>query len=167
MESIDRFEKLGRLVLWLVISGVLVIAFAVVPLKLVKRSQAEFELRERLSAAEENLVKALEPAKPSIEVLTLKSMGAMLRGLNHSDAIGRVWFTNVSPREGVLCAVGSAKNDTSGDAAESLAACTEVTPYSSGKIELTFAGSELSTTCPGGTGCTFSLADAPVWTSAE
>ncbi|MFW6050160.1 MAG: hypothetical protein ACODAU_03230 [Myxococcota bacterium] len=161
MHAIDRFEKLGRLILWVVISGVLVVGFAVVPLQMVAHAAAESELREELEDAKERLEEARDPDS---ERLPLEGMGTYISGLDHRNATGMVWFTNVSPRSGVVCVEGTATNDESGESTTSLASCSQVEPYQTVEMKLMFAGGPLDRVCPKRSGCTFSISevdDAP------
>jgi hypothetical protein len=160
MQMIDRLEKVGRLILWLVISAVLVIGFAVVPLQLVRLSSAEASLREDLEQARAKLDETLEEMEqPKSTRLPLASMGPYISGLNHRDAAGKVWFTNVSPRSGVVCLQGVATNDETGERSTSLSSCSQVDPYASVSMQVMFAGGDLQSVCPRGGGCTFSVAE--------
>jgi hypothetical protein len=160
MEMIDRLEKVGRLILWLVISAVLVIGFAVVPLQLVRLSSAEASLRDDLEKARAKFDETLaEMKRPKVERLPLKGMGAYITGLNHREAVGKVWFTNVSPRSGFVCLEGVATNDETGERSTSLPSCTQVEPYATVSIQTMFAGGDLQSVCPRGGGCSFSVAE--------
>ena len=155
MTWIDRLEKLGRLVLWLSLASVCVL----VPLGIAAQHSKEeaLERAEREATKQLAALKAEPPPKP--ERLTLKSMGMYLGALRKDHAEGQVWFTNVSPRTGVLCIRGVAKNATTGASSESLAACQEVTPYASAvHVSLMFAGGDLTAACQSGP-CQLSAVD--------
>lgn len=158
VDMIDRLEKLGRLVLWVVISVVLVIGFAVVPLQLVEHSKAEAELRDELREASEELE---ELSNPTIERLSLNTMAPYLSGLDYRDSTGMVTFTNVSPREGVVCAEGVATHEETGESTTSLPSCARVEPYATVRMEMAFAGSDLARVCPKRSGCGLSVDEVP------
>jgi hypothetical protein len=161
VQGIDRFEKLARLVLWLVLCGSLIVAFGVVPLQLVRQRTVESELRDQLKSAEAKILEsAAVKLEPVIARLALSSMGPLMRGLNHSKASGALWFTNVSPRRGVVCAQGVVTNKQTGKLANSLAACKVIGPYDSNvELDFDFAGAELSEICPEAGGCSFEVVD--------
>jgi hypothetical protein len=160
MQVIDRLEKVGRLVLWLVISAVLVIGFAVVPLQLVRLSSAEAELRDDLRAANAKLADALEEQREAQGIrLPLEGMGSYISGMNHREAVGKMWFTNVSPRSGVVCIKGIATNDETGESTTSIASCSQVAPYATVTMQTMFAGGALERVCPRGAGCSFSVSE--------
>jgi hypothetical protein len=152
---IDRFEKLGRLLLWLAISFILV----VLPLAVAKRHRGEQELRESLQKAEVKLADALTPKKAAR--LALVSMGSFLSSLNQSTATGHLWFTNVSPRAGVVCVQGVAGNRAIQMTSTSLPACQEVSAYASAvHMTVMFAGGDLADAC-GKTACSLTFGEAP------
>jgi hypothetical protein len=142
---IDRFEKLGRLLLWLTISLVLV----ALPVAVAKRNLGEQELRESLQKAEANLAEALKPKKPEKPArLPLNSMGDIFRSLNQSTATGDLWFTNVSSRAGVVCVQGLTGNLATRKTVSSLPACQEVGAYASAvHMTVMFPGKNLAEAC--------------------
>ena len=156
---IDRLEKVGRFVLWLVISGVLIVGFAIVPLQMVKRADVETNLQKAIAKLEDQLVEASKPS-PKPGLLKLDSMGPIMRGLYFSDSEGRAWFTNVTPREGYVCAIGITMADQGDVSASSLPACVKVDPFSSASLKMQFASGELKAACPEGKGCSLVLKDA-------
>ena len=157
MPWIDRFEKLGRLLLWLTISLVLV----AMPVAFVKRHRGEQELRESLQKAEVQLAEALKPRKPEAPArLPLSSMGTFLSSLNQSTAAGHLWFTNVSSQAGVVCVQGVAGNPATRKFSTSLPACHEVGAYASAvHITVMFAGGDLAEAC-GKTACRLTFVEA-------
>jgi hypothetical protein len=164
---IDRFEKLGRLIMWLAITLVLV----GVPVALAKqrRGEAELrdgevELRETLQRTKAQLAEALRPTKPTR--LMISSMGPIMYWLNPATATGAVTFTNVSARVGVVCITGLAKNPETQKTSESLPACHEVGAYASGiHFTVAFESGDLANVC-GKTKCKFEFRDVPQ-TAAE
>lgn len=159
---IDKTEKLGRFLLWIVISAVLIIGFAVAPLMYVKQSSKETELRKALDESASKLAAAVkEQAEPPSQRISIESMGPLMTGLNYKTAQGLLWFTNVSPRSGIVCVKGRAHNSESKRTAGSLASCRKVDPYASIEMEVAFAGAELAHVCPNGGGCSFSVEDVP------
>jgi hypothetical protein len=152
---IDHLEKLGRLLLWLTI----VSAFVIVSLGYAKHDRAEGELRIALQKAKDQLADAMKP-KP-IERLEITSMGTFLYGLNQATGIGHVTFTNVSPRSGILCVYGRAKNPATARGINSLPACQQVQPYASlVDMKLLFASGDVDSIC-GRTKCEIDIADEP------
>lgn len=162
---IDQLEKLGRLLMWVVISGVLVVAFAVVPLRMVEQDDEANALRAAVRAAEKQLQDALdakEEARP--KRIPLKGMGTYLSALDESSARGHFWFSNVSPRKGSVCVKGVATN-LSGESTDSLPTCTMVGPYSTANIEMMFAGGWISKNCEGG--CSMEIKSADEFVAEE
>jgi hypothetical protein len=155
---VDLLEKLGRLVLWLALASACVLA----PITYIRLQREERTLQE----SERKEVEAREKAEKERELaekhprLSLKSMGMYMGSLQASDAQGRFWFTNVSPRSGALCVVGVATNPNSRSISTSLPACEQVGPYSSVMIKAMFAGSDLNSVCKGVT-CEFGAQEAP------
>lgn len=162
MHLTDHLEKIARLTLWLVLSAVLVVGFAVVPLQYVRQRSSEADLQAALGEAKTKLAKAVaERDQPEDQRLALESLGPMIHALNYKTARGMLWFTNVSSRRGIVCAAGIAKNQETQQTTESLATCREVQPYSSAELEFMFAGGDLGRICPSGAGCAFSVQDVP------
>ena len=161
MHLIDKMEKAARLGLWVVISAVLVVGFAVVPLRLVEQAHAEAALREQLDASKAKLDEALdELTAPKSRRIPLRTMGTHLRALDFRSATGKVWFTNVSPRRGFVCVEGIATHEATGNQSSSLPACAAVEPYSSTQAQMMFASGDLSRVCPKISECSFSIAEA-------
>jgi hypothetical protein len=159
---IDRFEKLGRLVLWLVIAMVLV----VILVAYANQRQAEAELRESLQKARAELVEMSKPDAKKPTRLAFASMGVFMSALNLSNATGQLWFTNVSPRVGFVCVRGVATNPTTQKTSQSLPACQEVGAYASTvRMTVMFAGGELANVCQKSQ-CDLRVEDVPA-TDAE
>lgn len=155
---IERLEKLGRLLLWLVLAGTI----AIVPVAYINARRAETALQETIRKEELQRAKAEKAEKEKAEKserLPLSTVQPALMALD--GAKGNLWFTNVSNRSGFLCVVGVATNPSSKQSTESMAACKLVTPYAS-NIELTvvFAGADLRFICKETT-CSLSFKDAP------
>lgn len=150
---IDRIEKAGRLVLWLTLASAVVL----VPVIYIKQSQSAEEARkEELAKAKEEQVKAKEEAEKS-DRLSVASLGMIITSLNESTAIGRVWFSNVSPRSGIVCLVGTATNPSTNMTSNSLGACQHIPAYASNvEMQVKFAGGDLSALCKG-VSCSLSL----------
>jgi len=158
--KVDVLEKIGRFVLWIAIA----IVFALVPIGMYGRDKQAAKdaeaasaerAREKAELAKERAA-SLEAKKPVR--LTLSSMGPGMRALVGSE--GMLWFTNASPREGVVCVYGVATNST-GQSLESLPSCRHVEAYESNiKISMMFAGGDLKVACPNGS-CELSVKDVP------
>ena len=154
---IDRFEKVGRLVLWLTLASTVVI----LPLEYIKQKRSESQLQEAARKEALALEKELKAKAEKSDRLPLAGMFPLMRALNTANASGYVWFTNVSPRAGVVCVTGLATNPTTKQVASSLPACISVLPYASGvELKLMFAGGELRDTCKN-VDCAFSVTDTP------
>jgi hypothetical protein len=140
MHWIDRLEKVGRLVLWLTLASAVVL----VPLAYINlRRSAELEEAGRQAAR-----LAAEQSGTKENRLLLSSMGSIMTSLNVSTSTGRVWFSNVSARTGIVCVLGSAKNSNTNMTSESLPSCKEIPPYASNvAIEMMFAGSDVQAVC--------------------
>jgi hypothetical protein len=156
MHWIDRLEKAARLVLWLTLASAVVL----VPLAYINvRQAAEREREEATRRAEELARRATEPPKESR--LLLSSTGLSMRALDEDTATGRVYFSNVSPRSGVVCVAGTATNPATNKATASLPACKAVSAYATNVvIEMMFAGGDLQSVCKG-VSCAFSIKDVP------
>jgi hypothetical protein len=161
---IERFERIGRLVLWLSLASVCVI----IPIEYVRQHKAEVQRDEAVRAAEDEAKKAeaklAEQIKASADKSTLLSLGSMgeyLTALNTSNATGQLWFTNVSARAGVVCVYGVATNPTTHKSVDSMAACQEIGPYASAvHVGLMFPGGDLNDVCPNSS-CSLSMKNAP------
>ncbi len=152
---IDRFEKFGRLLLWLTIASVLL----ALSLAHAKQRRGEAELREALQKANAQLAEALKPKRPAR--LMFSSMGPVLYGLNQATATGHLSITNVSTRAGVVCVFGMAKNPETQKTTESMPACHEVGAYASAiRIAVEFASGDLANVC-GKTKCELEIRDVP------
>jgi hypothetical protein len=152
----DQVERLGRTILWLTLASV----FVLVPLTVINMQSEAERLKDAASKAEEKLAEALKTKDDGPARLTLESMGPIMRGLLVSSAEGRVWFTNVSNRTGVVCISGTATNPDTNETAESLPACQQVGAYTSVALKVDFAGPELAQVCKGVT-CRFAPKDVP------
>ena len=156
MSWIDRLEKLGRLLLWLAIASVFVIA----PLGYAKHDRAEGDLRAALQRAETKLAEATKPGP--VERLLLTSMPNYVYGLNQATGVGHVTFTNPSRRAGVLCAYARLKNPATSKGISSIPACQQVAAYASLlDVKLLFAGGDVEAIC-GRTKCEMELLDMPI-----
>ncbi len=141
---IDKLEKVGRLVLWMVLSAAVILGLVGTATwaKNAEAAQAE------LLAAKEELKKALEPKEPKEP----SRIAAVDIGTYHSwlllhNATGIGLFTNVSTRSGFICLQGVAKHPDGTREVLSLPACAPVSPYSSFKIEASFIGQDLIAMC--------------------
>ncbi len=158
--TIDMLEKGGRFVLWVAIA----IFFAVVPVSLYARDKqavkdAEEARAERAREKADLAKQKAEDAKKPVR-LTLASMGPGMRALVGSE--GLLWFTNATPREGVVCVYGVAST-TNGQSVESLPSCAHVEPYESNlKVSMMFAGGDLRAICPTPSSCDLSVKDLPI-----
>lgn len=139
---IDRVEKLGRLVLWLVLAA----AVLLVPIEYIKQRRAEAGMRELVRKEDLQRAKTEKEKAEKSDRLPFESFRPALQLLDGSA--GRLWFSNVSNRSGVVCVAGIATNPSTKQSTESLPACKLVTPYAS-NIELTvmFAGGDLRVIC--------------------
>jgi hypothetical protein len=120
-------------------------------------------LREELSKAEAQFAADLakERAPKPTAILPFASFGTALSMLSMTKAEGHTWFTNVSPRAGVVCLEGIAKNPTTQRSTTSLPSCAPVGPYASDvHVSFMFAGRDLEEICPKAA-CDFSVKDAP------
>jgi hypothetical protein len=154
---IDRIEKTGRLVLWLTLASAVVL----VPIAYTRQRSVETQTAEAARKEEQALARKLKADAEKSDRLSMSSMGAMMTVLNEGNGTGRVWFTNVSPRTGVVCIAGTATNPTSKVTTESLASCKNVPAYASNvEIQMMFAGANLAEVCKGVT-CAFSIKEVP------
>jgi hypothetical protein len=155
---IERLEKLGRSVLWLVLAATIVI----VPIEYIKTRRAETALQDTIRKEELQRVTAEKAEKEKAERperLPLSTVEPSLMALDGST--GKLWFTNVSNRRGFLCVVGVATNPSSKQSTESIAGCKPVTPYASNmELPVIFAGADLRFICKDAT-CSLSFKDAP------
>jgi len=142
MHWIDRSEKVGRLILWLVLAA----AVLLVPIEYIKQRRVEAALRETVRKEEVQREKAEKEKAERSERLPFDSFKPALRLLD--NATGRLWFSNVSSRTGVVCVAGVATNPTTRMSTESLPACKVVTPYASNiELAVMFAGGDLRVIC--------------------
>jgi hypothetical protein len=153
MHWIDRLEKVGRLVLWLTLASAVIL----VPLMYINlRRNAELQQEE---SAREAARKALEPPKDNR--LRLDSMGSAMTVLNVSTATGRVWFSNVSSRTGIVCIVGTATNANTNMTTDSLPSCKQIPPYATAvEMQMMFADRDVGEICKATT-CRLSIKDVP------
>lgn len=159
MPLIDRIEKGARAALWLTLA----LMFLGTPLAYVSQHRTEAALREQLANAEAQFAADLakERAPKPTAVLPFASFGTALSLLSLTKAEGHTWFTNVSPRAGVVCLEGIAKNPTTQRSTTSLPSCAPVAPYASDvHVSFMFAGRDLEEICPKAS-CDFSVKDAP------
>jgi hypothetical protein len=154
---IDRLEKTGRLVLWFTLAA----ACMLVVLGYAKQQESLMSAAASLHAAEQHRTEAKQKEEERGPTrLTIKSMGSAFSSFNEDRATGEVWFTNVSPRSGVVCVVGVATNPNTQQSQHSLASCEAVTPYATVKMKVMFAGGDLDTVCKGAK-CAFQILDEP------
>jgi hypothetical protein len=154
---IDRLEKAGRLVLWLSLaSAVVLVPVVYIRQRSVESQAAEAARKEALALAE----RAKEESEKS-DRLSLKSMAPVFTLLNESTATGRAWFSNVSPRSGIVCLVGIATSASRNMTIESLASCKQISAYATNiEMQVMFAGGDLAALCKG-VSCTFTLREVP------
>lgn len=160
--KIDLLEKGGRFVLWIAIAVAFVFGTVEVYARDKQLAKDTEELRAEHTREKAELVKAhaaeVEAKKPLR--LTLASMGPGMRALVGSE--GLLWFTNATPREGVVCVYGVAST-TNGQSVESLPSCAHVEPYESNmKVSMMFAGGDLRAICPTPSACDLSVKDLPI-----
>ena len=155
----DRLEKVGRAVLWLTLA----LMFVMVPLAMLRYQFALAEDKAEATKVQEKLTADLaqQKADNGPKRLLLTSMGSVMRSLNFSTAEGRMYFTNVSSRSGVVCVAGVATNTASQETSESLPTCEAVAAYSAVEIKVMFAGATLGQLCPKAADCRMSLVDVP------
>jgi hypothetical protein len=157
---IDRGEKLARLLLWLALAA----AMLIVPIEYIKQRRFEAEVRESVRREDVERARrekvAAEAAKAQAEKsIRMSPSGAQLMLLDGST--GRLWFSNVSSRAGVVCVVGIATNPTTKASTESLPACKAITAYATNvEIAVMFAGGELRSVCQG-VSCSLRFEDVP------
>lgn len=154
---IEKLEHGGRLVLWLSLASAVMLA----PIMYIRQRGVESQLAE--TARQEELAKAKEAEKAAqrSDRLSFASMGPVIRALNASTAVGELWFSNVSPRSGVVCVAGIATNPSSGEKTESLATCKQVPAYATNvEMQVMFAGGVIAPLCKGVT-CSFTLREVP------
>jgi hypothetical protein len=153
---IDRIEKIARTILCLAIASAVVI----VPLEYIKQHSAEAELKEKAKKAELELSEAIAKREEKPARLPIASMGVFLTSLTMSNSQGQLWFTNVSPRAGVVCLHGVAENRTTSKTSTSMAACQEVGAYASAvHMSFMFAGGDLNEVCPNSSSCDLRVAE--------
>lgn len=153
------------MVLWLALASAAVIA----PISYIRQRKAEAEQREaaRVQAQAEAAKKAAEDLAEKEErktekSLSLAAMGRYMTSLDTSTATGNLWFTNASPRAGVICVVGVAGNPGTQKTSLSLPACHDVPAYGSAiHVPLMFAGADLKDACPPQGACRLQMKDAP------
>jgi hypothetical protein len=157
---IDRGEKIARLLLWLALAAAMLIA----PIEYIKQRRFEAEVRESVRREDLERARREKAAAEAAKAQTEKSIrmspsGAQLMLLDGST--GRLWFSNVSSRAGVVCVVGIATNPTTKASTESLPACKAITAYATNvEIAVMFAGGELRSVCQG-VNCSLRFEDVP------
>jgi hypothetical protein len=156
MATIDQFEKGGRFALWVVLAATV----ALVPIGAFKlamnsaRTAEQIRLDAIAQAAKEKAAKDAE-SKPAR--LMFSSLGPAMRALDES--LGLVWFSNASPRAGVVCVYGVASRGS--QSTTSLPTCKAVEPYETNvKLSVMFAGATMKEMCPGGS-CELTIKDVP------
>jgi hypothetical protein len=156
--TVDHVEKIGRFVLWISIA----IVFALVPLTLYNRDKQAAKDAEQARAEHERekaelaRAKAEEREAKKASVLPLQSMGSFMRLLDGNT--GLVWFSNVSPNDGVVCMKGIASSN--GRSTTSLATCRHVDAYETNiKMSVMFAGADIKALCSPAP-CDFAAVDA-------
>jgi hypothetical protein len=153
--GIESFERLGRLILWLTIASVCVL----VPIEYVKQHTREGELRDEAKKAQDRADELTKEMAAKPGRLPLETMGMYLSSISNSS--GNIWFTNVSPNAGTICAIGIATNASTHRSSESLPSCLEVAAYASDvHMAFMFAGAELSQVCPESS-CQLAIKEAP------
>jgi hypothetical protein len=156
---IDKVEKLARAAFWLALAaGCVLVVFGFARWQ--HESSAAAGSLARASASKPNDVTPSINDGPRINRLTFESMGRAMRALDTSHATGELWFTNVSPREGVVCVVGVARNESTQQTSESLASCENVKPYASVHMSVMFAGATIGEMCKG-VRCVLDMRDEP------
>lgn len=164
---IDRIEKAGRIALWFALAS----ACVILPVEYIRQRRLDSELKDAAKRAEEKAAafeKSMDALKEKLEKkpqrMAASGMGAFMSSLSVGNAEARVWLGNVSPRSGVVCILGVAKNPATQRTTSSLPSCLDVAPYTTGiKMSLAFAGRELADVCPGNGpagGCTLTVTDA-------
>jgi hypothetical protein len=157
---IDRGEKIARLLLWLTLAA----ATLIVPIEYIKQRRFEAEVRESVRREDGERARREKAAAEAEKAHAEKSIRMSLSGpelMALDGSTGRLWFTNVSSRAGVVCVVGIATNPTTKASAESLPACKPITAYATNvEIAVMFAGSELRSVCQGVT-CSLRFQDVP------
>lgn len=139
---IDRFEKIARIILWLVVAA----AVLLVPIEYIKQQRVESALREAIRKEDLSRARAEKEKAEKSDRLPLESLRPALRVLD--GVTGRLWFSNVSNRTGVVCVAGVATNPNTKQTSESLPACKVVTPYASNiELAVMFAGGDLKVIC--------------------
>ena len=154
MEWPETAEKTTRAILWVTLSSV----FVLVPITVIGMSKTEAQLKEDAKKAEERIAELSKP--PKVDRFALKGAGAAMTALNVSEAEGRLFFTNVSPRSGVLCVHGVATNPVTSEKNESLSTCEHVQPYATVTIKVMFAGTALREACKNAT-CRLTFEETP------
>ena len=156
MTRIDKLEKLARALLWLSLAVSAIFVARGHASKLQHDTRAQTALR----TAEQKLAAASAQAKKPVR-LGLDSLRPVMSGLVAGQATGKLWFTNVSPRAGIVCVRGHAVNEKTNRSVKSLAACAPVAAYASVTMELRFAGRELDPICPDANACRLAVEEAP------
>ncbi|MES1184507.1 MAG: DUF4339 domain-containing protein [Myxococcales bacterium] len=157
---IDRGEKIARLLLWLTLAA----ATLIVPIEYIKQRRFEADVRDSVRREDAARAQREKAAAEAAKAQAEKSIRMSLSGpelMLLDGSTGRLWFTNVSSRAGVICVVGIATNPTTKASAESLPACKAITAYATNvEIAVMFAGGELRAVCQG-VACSLRFQDVP------
>lgn len=148
-----QVELLSRSVLWLVLAATIVIA----PLTYFRRmADAAMSAEQDATASR----KAVDAAKADEEArshprIELGSVGTKLVAMTGTE--GRLIFTNATPRDGTVCAIGTARSRATNAETVSIASCKHAEPFQSNvEIDFLFAGVDTVKMCP----CDLSVRDS-------
>ncbi len=150
---LDGVEKIVRCVLWLAIASVCVL----VPISYLRMQATETEVKETLRKAKADAEQEVEAAKT--RRISFASLGAALTWVDVEHVEGHVELTNVSPREGMLCVYGIARNRGTGASTVSIPSCHAVGPYASNERVVVSFAHDVADLCKAG--CEFEIRDAP------
>lgn len=153
----EKVERIARTALWITLA----LVFVAIPIGVAKsqsnESAARAEAKAELKKAEDKIAELTKPKDP--ELFPAKDMGMFLSGLRYSAAEGLITFTNATPKGGMLCLKGVAKNVKSGAVSESIATCKEIKPYDSNvRLVFSFASGDLHKVCAQEGDCDFNVA---------
>ena len=139
----DKLEKITRSLLWSALS----VAFIGIPFAMASQFDKQKSLNEAVKKAEENLAaereKKAEPVRWPFDI----SKQMQLSGIDLKENRGYFYFTNISPKAGVICLAGIATNTETNESTESLASCQDIKAYSSVEVIFTFASNNLKAVC--------------------
>lgn len=151
---VDKFEKVTRGVLWLVLSATCVLGLLGHAAQSEAEARAAKETQARLekAAAAEHAERTAAPQE-----LRLKDMAQTFERFDGTTA--HLYTANLSARSGVLCVRGQARGETK--VVAGLATCTAVAPYQAPlHIESLLPSGDLSEVCPRPDSCVFDVVDA-------